>query len=92
MNRQKPALRERRLTKPAVRRSGIVAYPTARRSPVEADGESEKLAASAFRPANGFYVHAVSGRGGFSTSCHLSHLRILNLTPAKPDPSEAPLC
>jgi hypothetical protein len=48
VHRQKPRLRERPVAKPAGRRSGIVAYPTARRSPVEADGESEKRAASPF--------------------------------------------
>jgi hypothetical protein len=48
VHRQKPALRERPVAKPAGRRSGMVAYPTARRSPVEADGESEKRAASPF--------------------------------------------
>ncbi len=63
MHRQKPALRERRVAQPAGRRFGIVAYPTPRRSAVEADGESERLAAAPFRPSNGFCVTAVSGRG-----------------------------
>ncbi len=50
VHRQKPALRERPVAKPAGRRLGIVGYPTVRRSPVEADGESKKWLRPRFDP------------------------------------------